>query len=617
MQALDTRPARAEGGDLGGWARFIGATDSAQWLQGWLAVLCQQLPDTRSALLLLAGEEEQTFGAAATWPEGFDAVEPLAAAAQKALAERRGVTLAGIDRGVATSILAYPLQSGERLHAAVVVALRALPEPAVQAALRQIHWACGWLLEQALQQQLAERQRGLERVLLANRVIATALQHDALMPAAHALANELARSFDCDRVAIGLDEPGGVRVAVLSHSADFDARSRALRQIAEAMEETLDIGRPLLAPTEGDAQLLAAAHAAWALEDRAVAVWSVPLMAQGRTVGVLSFERTHGAAPDEAALQACRVLGELLGPMLALLQRAERSALARARETLAEGWRALAGPGQGGVKLIAALAAAVLLGLALARGEHRVSAKTIVEGELQRAAVAPFDGFVIEAPVRAGDVVRRGDLLARLDDRELQAERARWLADAAQADQKLRQAQAQGERAAMNVLRAQAAQAAAQLASVDDRLARARLVAPFDGVVASGDLRQAIGAPVQQGKLLFEVAPLDAWRVTLQVDERDIAALAIGQQGQLRLAGRPGETLPFTVAQVSPVAVAEEGRNFFRVEARMMAASPALAHLKPGMEGVGKVEVGQRSLLWIWFHPLLDWLRLTLWSLWP
>jgi hypothetical protein len=35
------------------------------------------------------------------------------------------------------------------------------------------------------------------------------------------------------------------------------------------------------------------------------------------------------------------------------------------------------------------------------------------------------------------------------------------------------------------------------------------------------------------------------------------------------------------------------------------------------MEGVGKVDAGHASLLWIWTRPLVDWVRLTSWKLLP
>jgi hypothetical protein len=41
------------------------------------------------------------------------------------------------------------------------------------------------------------------------------------------------------------------------------------------------------------------------------------------------------------------------------------------------------------------------------------------------------------------------------------------------------------------------------------------------------------------------------------------------------------------------------------------------AMLRPGMEGVGKVDIGRRSLIWIWTHRLFDWLRLAAWSWLP
>ena len=173
---------------------------------------------------------------------------------------------------------------------------------------------------------------------------------------------------------------------------------------------------------------------------------------------------------------------------------------------------------------------------------------------------------------------------------------------------------AQADRSAMGVLSAQIAQVDAQLALANEKLSRATMVAPFDGVIVSGDLSRSLGAPVEQGKVLFEVAPLEGFRVVLQVDDRDIARLVVGQQGELVLSGLPDRALPFTVSTITPVASQHEGRNLFRVEARVDAG---LTRLRPGMEGIGKVRVGERSLLWVWTHSFFDWLRLALWGWLP
>ena len=161
---------------------------------------------------------------------------------------------------------------------------------------------------------------------------------------------------------------------------------------------------------------------------------------------------------------------------------------------------------------------------------------------------------------------------------------------------------------------AQIAQIDAAIRLVRYKLDRTTLVAPFDGVVISGDLDQLIGAPVEQGRMLFQVAPLGFYRVMMQIDERDIAAIAPEQQGVLTLMGLPDLQLPVTVRQVTPVASQQDGSNFFRVEAQLLDRT---GRLRPGMEGVAKIDAGPRRLLWIWTHGLVDWARLWLWKIRP
>ena len=46
-----------------------------------------------------------------------------------------------------------------------------------------------------------------------------------------------------------------------------------------------------------------------------------------------------------------------------------------------------------------------------------------------------------------------------------------------------------------------------------------------------------LGSPVEKGKVLFEIAPLDAYRLIVHVDERDIRYVAAGQSGDDRTGG--------------------------------------------------------------------------------
>jgi multidrug resistance efflux pump len=255
-----------------------------------------------------------------------------------------------------------------------------------------------------------------------------------------------------------------------------------------------------------------------------------------------------------------------------------------------------------------------LIVLSVATTEFRVSAKSVLEGAVQRAAVAPFDGYIAEAPARAGDVVHDDQTLAVLNNRDLMAEKTRWDLEKQKLEQKRRDALAKHDRTNILILAEEIGEAESQLALVNAKLDRTRISAPIGGIVVSGDLSQMLGAPVSQGKVLFEITPLSAYRVVLQVDERDIRYVSIGQTGSLSLTGTSAKTIPFTVTKATSVASAEDGRNFFRVEASL--AENDLP-LRPGMDGIGKIDVGQKGLLWTWTRALVERAQLSLWAWTP
>ena len=509
----------------------------------------------------------------------------------------------------------YPIEVAGELCGAVVFDLGPGPLADLQTALRDIHWGAAWLMDHFGQRALASRDAEIARVSLYNEALATAMQHSQLQPSALSLVNELAHRLHCDRVSVGFEAAGQVTPLVMSNTATFDARSDLVRWLGEAMDEVLDLGVPVRVPVPADEPLGALAHTETARQLAVLAMLSVPVRDQGQTIGVLTLERIAGPAFTDIESRQVAALGVLLGPYWGLQRANDRGALARLREAADNAMRELTGPQRPGLKLAALVGALALAVVTLWQTDYRIAARTVVEGSTQIAAVAPFDGFVAEALVRAGDTVRKGQPLARLDDRDLRLERARWSAEREQLQRRYQVAQSQADRAAMGVLAAQVNQAEAQLALAEERLARTTLVAPFDGLVVSGDLSQQIGSPLQTGQTLFEVAPLQGYRVMMQVDDRDIAGLALGQRGALVLSGLTDRQLPISVKRITPVSTQQDGRNVFAVEAAI--EGPALAALRPGMQGIGKVVVGERSLLWIWTHGLVDWLRLTFWSWTP
>ncbi len=339
--------------------------------------------------------------------------------------------------------------------------------------------------------------------------------------------------------------------------------------------------------------------------------WAMPLFDDGELVAVL-VARGEAAVPDEVA-SVLRASAGLSEPLLRHWRQADRSLWRHGADVLRAGWRKLSGPGHLTWKFAASGLLAVLAGLLLWPMSDRVTANLVIEGRIRQVMTAPFDGFVAKALVRPGDAVRRGQPLLRLDDRELKLEQAKYRSERDQAVGKHRQALAERDAPAVAIASAELRQAEAQLALVDAKLGRAELLSPLDGVVVSGDWVQQIGGPVETGKEMFEVAATDVYRVVLHVSDRDIARVRVGQRGALRLTGHPQASYGFRISAVTATASVQDGANGFRVEAAWDGSAPPLS---PGMQGVGKIEVGEANLLTVSTRSSVDWLVLKIWSWW-
>ena len=484
--------------------------------------------------------------------------------------------------------------------------------PGAESALQ---WGSAWLalfFQRQRQTPQAASQAQAQAVL---ELLATLLEHSRIQAAATAFVTALATQLACDRVSLGFVHRGQVRVRAISHSAHFGKRTNLTRALEAAMDEAFDQGTTVTYPAApGTPFRITRAHEELVRQHGTGTVCSIPLPRDDSLLGVLTLERSseHPFTPAEMAL--CEAVAALAGPILGAQRREDRWLVAKVVEVLHTQLGRLCGPRYVGRKLVVLALLALGIFFATFQADYRVAASTVLEPEVRRAVLAPFDGYIADAARRARDLVGAGEVLCTLDDRDLKLERLKWRSQREQYARQYQQALAQRNAALGQIITAQIAQAEAELALVEEHLERARLRAPFESLVVSGDLSQAIGAPVERGKGLFEVAPLDAYRVILEVDERAIAEVADGQEGHLVLSAFPNDPLPFTVTQLTPVSTARDGRNYFRVEARL-AHTPA--RLRPGMEGIGKITIDRRRLLWIWTHQAVDWLHLQLWSWLP
>lgn len=601
--------------------------DARRFAQSWLALQCGMLPGARHGFVLLQ-HSTAAPPLVLSWPEGQQPAVEITRMAERAAREGKGAiawTRTRMPAPAATQgldlLAAHPIGPDAAPVGAIVVQL-SLPKGIEGAdpdgVLRQLRWGTGWLQSLAGRQNVADAASVIERASLGMDLVAAAGEQATLRQSAMVVVNDLAQRLRCDRVALGVVRRGGVTVKAISHAASFQANSHVVDALENAMEECLFQRAAVAYPPVPDTERrIAIAHRdlSAAAAARAV-VASVILPGPGGTpVGVITLERHTDQPFDPATLKLAEAAATLVGTVFHYQIVQERWIAGRALTLLGQGLRAIVGPRRPALKLAVAAGIAAIVALFIVPGDFRVTARTVLEGQVQRAAVAPYDGFVSKAPVRPGDHVRVGDILAALDDRDLVLERARAKADLERYAQKYREALAKHDRPEIVMTAAQMQQAQAQLALTEEKLSRSQIVAPIDGIIVRGDLTQLLGAPVEKGKVLFEIAPVGDFRLALQVDDRDIGHVQAGQDGMLMLTGMPLRRFPFTVSRVTPIATAEDGRNFFRVEARLPAEHER--DMRPGMEGIAKIHAGTRSLAWIWSHDVIEWVRLALWRWLP
>ena len=586
-------------------------TPTVETLAGsWLALQCQMIPKVHRGAVYLGVGEEQEPRAAARWPEGSRDSASLTAATRLVIDRKCPVLCGGDDLPGADGFLniACPLVVQGRFTGVVAVAVESATEQQQRAVMQLLQWGSTWL------EFLVHREASsvTNSLMTATRVVATCLEHRRFQASATATVTELATHLRCERVSIGFLDAGTMRVRAISHNATFNPKSNLARDLEAVMDEALVQGDVVLFPPNPDSPMrVVAEHAAFSASHADGCVCTIPIGDDGALSGAIVFERPADQPFDAQSLELCEVVGSLLGPILELKRKEARWFGAVIRDDTTNFLARVVGRGHIGMKLALVAIVAAVTWMTVTTGPYRVTADASIEGTVQRAIVAPMDGFVANALIRAGDVVREGEVLGQLEDKDLQLERARWAGQREQYQTEYRQALAKRDRAQTRVLAAQLDQAKAQLELIEDKLARTELVAPFDGLVVSGDLSQRYGSPVERGQVLFEIAPLDSYRVVLEVDERDIADVRAGQRGQLAITALSGEVTDIVIEKITPVSTPENGRNHFRVEA---ALDRPIGGLRPGMAGVGKVSVDERRLISIWTRELVDWFRMWRWS---
>jgi membrane fusion protein, macrolide-specific efflux system len=229
-------------------------------------------------------------------------------------------------------------------------------------------------------------------------------------------------------------------------------------------------------------------------------------------------------------------------------------------------------------------------------------------------------GQVLEVLVDEGQQVKKGQPLLRLDTQDYAREAARADAELAQAQQAhafaeqalARKKAALADRAVsqadvelaqndVDMRKASVRIAEVAVSAAKDRLRSCEVRSPLDGTVIERGIEpgEVVSPGVQatfEGKPLLTVADLSTLIVRSELNQIDVARVALDQAVTLTLDALPERKWTAKVTKIAPAAVKAQGRDaeVFPVEATIDAGADGIAAIKSGMTADVRVLVETR-----------------------
>lgn len=597
----------------------IGPVD--QFLAQLLATQCRAV-NADAAVVLRIGEGDRLSLLAAHPPpvpngNSLDWVARIERPSRKVMAS--GASLI-IEQEVAAKgsgepscyLIIIPIHNHTTVRAVAAFRVKTPARQAPLASLAHLETTALLLDHYELHQTLAERRAVIDRLERVFQVLTVVNRSNRFLSAAMSLCNEIATRFVCSRVSLGFLNGRCVHVQAISHTDAVNRKMKLIQDIEAAMEECLDQDVEVIYPAADTAMVVSRATATLCESHGPSAALSLPIRQDGEVIAVMALERPLKQPFDRLEeIEVLRLICDLSTPRLCDLRQRDRWFGAQMACYMRQPMAWLLGPERTWIKVAALLLLLTVVVLTTVKGDFRIDSAFSLKAQHQQAVVAPFNSFFKDVLVAPGDQVEGSQtILGTLETAELRLNLAAHKAERLGYQKQMTAAMRDRKTADAQIAKAQSDKLAAEIHLIERKIDQATLVAPITGWIVSEDLKQQIGAPVETGKILFEIAGIDTLWAQLYVPESAIANIAISQTGELACVGHPDEKIPFVIQRIDPIAEIVSSQNVFRVRARL---DKYQKWMRPGMQGKARISAGKRSYLWIATHRLVNWLRMKLW----
>jgi HlyD family secretion protein len=233
-------------------------------------------------------------------------------------------------------------------------------------------------------------------------------------------------------------------------------------------------------------------------------------------------------------------------------------------------------------------------------------------GPAEQVSVRPeINGKIELLPVDLGDKVKKGDVLFKLDDKELQQQRASTVTAVERARLELEKAERDFKRAQQLLTDKLIAQelfddtkttyelaknsldrAQKELAIIEERLTKTEVRAPFDCTVLTRpvSIGQAVSGSggFNSGTEVLTIADLTSMVINAHVNQADVPRLKVGESVEIGVEAVTGLRVNGTVERIAPQATI---RNNIKGYAARIVLKNVDARVRPGMTANIKIPV--------------------------
>jgi multidrug efflux pump subunit AcrA (membrane-fusion protein) len=358
---------------------------------------------------------------------------------------------------------------------------------------------------------------------------------------------------------------------------------------------------------------------------------------RSRAFGCLVIEQVADSKPHADLEPRAALVADHVGTALWNARRHERVFLLPIWQTLGRIVEWFHGRKLAKTAAIGGALGVVALALALVPWDYRVEGEGRLMPIIQRQVFAPDTGDVVELYVQGGERVEKGQTLLKIKNDQLETTKLQLEAEleSQQSMRRALQGQAIDARRSENAAADQATVASKireatikiegcekQIKIVNERMEAMTIKAPISGVVATFQLDQLLrNRPVQMGELLLEVMDdTGDWRLELEVEEHRMGHVFRAQEAagtihlplEFILATTSESTFQGEVQEVATRAASSAQRGaVFEIFASTDKSQ--LPDLRVGSEVRAKIYCGRRSLGYVLFGDVIEFVRQRLW----